>query len=369
MNIVRRGLLIIIAPLFSLLLFATAFDWGVVKTVGQPSSVKQIVSESGIYESLIPSLLTKVGSVNTSVGNLSATNPTVSAAANQAFSAKYIQTNAETAIDSVYAWLEGKTAQPTFSLNLSSAKTNFADSLATQFQQKAAALPICSTPYTASSFDISNATCLPPGVSAVSVGQSIKNDVSGGKDFIKDTTFSANNFKSDNSNQSIFQDKLKNLPTQYQRAKKTPVILALLSLVAAVAIFFLSPNRLKGLRRVGMTLLAVGLFMLLFSWGLNKAVTTKAVPNIKIKDNAVLTAKIQTLVTDITQRIDKNYWVFGGVYSVLGVAAIGTPMLMRRRAPGTAHESQPPPEQTAAETQEPKDSAPPPKPKRPIKIQ
>lgn len=366
MDIIRRGVLIIITPLFSLLLFITAFDWGVVKTVGQPAAVKQIVSESGVYNSLIPNLLTTVKQVNTDVGNLSATDPAVTTAANQAFSPDYIKQNAETIIDSTYDWLDGKTAEPNFSLNLSGAKTSFADSLASQFQQKATALPKCTSASSSTSFNISTATCLPPGVTAASVGQAIKDDVAGGKDFLQNPVISADSVKDNSSNKSIFQGQLKSFPTQYQRAKKTPTILIILTLLAAVAIFFLSPNHLKGLRHLGITLLLVGLFMLVFAWGLNRVIDTKVIPRIKIKDNSVITDKVRVLATDIAHRVDRNYWIFGGVYSVLGAVAIGTPMIINRRKTLPVHGSPASPKDLEVVPQEPK---PAPKPKKIIRIQ
>ena len=328
--------MLIITPLFPLLLFATAFDWGIVKTVGHPPAVKQIASESGIYDSLIPSLLTKVKQVDTSLGSLSATDPAVSTAANQAFSPKYIQSSTETIIDSVYAWLDGKTAEPNFSLDLSAPKTNFADSLASQFQQKAASLPKCTSAVSAASFNISSASCLPAGITPASVGQTIKDDVAGGKGFIDNTVISANSVKGSNSNQSIFEGQLKSFPSRYQLIKKTPTILAILTLAAASSIFFLSPNHRKGLRHLGITLLVVGLLMLVFSWGLNKGVSTQLTPKITINDNPVMTTKVRALVTDIAQRVDKNYWAFGAVYSVLGAAAIAAPMIIRKRTPRAA---------------------------------
>jgi hypothetical protein len=86
--------------------------------------------------------------------------------------------------------------------------------------------------------------------------------------------------------------------------------------------------------------------MLIFSWGLNRAVSTKVVPKITL-DNAVLQQDIRNLVTDIAQQIDKNYWFFGGLYTVLGAGGIATAEAFRRRAPaataGTAAQPAHPP--------------------------
>jgi hypothetical protein len=71
--------------------------------------------------------------------------------------------------------------------------------------------------------------------------------------------------------------------------------------------------------------------MMIFSYGLNRAVSTKVVPKIKV-DNAVLQQDVRKLVSDLSQQIDKNYWFFGGFYTVLGAGGITAAEISRRRS-------------------------------------
>ena len=337
MDTLKKLALGILSPLFIILLFTTAFDIGFVRTATHPGTVKKLVTESGIYDSVIPSLLQQTKSIQTDVGTISASDPAIQKAATAAITPQYIKQNTETAIDSVYKWLDGKTAQPDFKIDLSGAKTSFADNVATSVSQRLSSLPACtlaqSVALTAGGqFDAVNTPCLPRGVTPDAAAAQVKNSITGGKDFLDKTTISAASIKNSGDNQSVFQSgKLAQAPKQYQRAKKTPFILSILTILTGVGIVFLSSTWLVGLRHIGINLVVIGLIMLLFSYGLNRAVSTKVVPTIKV-DNAILQTDIRNLATDLTQQIDKNYWYFGGLYTVLGAGSIAAAEIFRRRA-------------------------------------
>jgi hypothetical protein len=312
----------------------TALDFGVVQTVGSPTDVKKLINDSGLYTSVVPSLLDQTKSVSTTIGNIPTSDPTVRQAANQSLSPKDVQKNAETAIDSIYGWLNGKTDQPNFQINLTSSQAAFADNLANAVQTKAASLPACTTPYTSTSFDVENATCLPAGVNPQALADQVRSQVNSGQSFITKPVLSANDLKSEGQNQSVFQNQWKNLPGQYQKVKKTPYILLLLTLLLAVGIVFLSPTWQRGLRHVGWTLAIMGLFMLVLAWALARSNTSLLQPHI-ILNNLVLQTDIRKLVTDIVTRVDHYYWLFGGLYTTLGILALAGPALMLRLKPAT----------------------------------
>jgi hypothetical protein len=338
MDVAKKLALGILSPLFIILLFATAFDIGFVRTATHPGTVKRLISESGIYDSVIPSVLQQTKSIDTSVGTISATDPAIQKAANQAVTPQYIKQNTETAIDSVYEWLDGKTAQPDFKVDLAGAKAGFADSVATTVQQRLSSLPACTPAQSAAILaggqqDTINAGCLPRGVTAEAAAAQVKASIAGGQDFLQNAQISAASIKNGDNSQPFFEsDKAKQVPKQYQRAKKTPFILSVLTILAGAGIVFLSSSWQKGLRHIGINLVVIGLMMLVFSWALNRTVSTKVVPKIKL-DNAVLQTDIRNLATDIVQQVDKNYWFFGGLYTVVGTGGIAAAEIFRRRNP------------------------------------
>jgi hypothetical protein len=347
MHILRKAALGILSLLFIFLLFATAFDIGFINTATHPGTVKRLVRESGLYDSLVPSVLQQTKTIDTSAGSISTSDPTIQAATKTALSPQYVQRNAEAAIDNLYTWLDGKIEQPTFNFNLAGQKATIADSLATSVQQRAASLPACSYAQSlaisrSGTFDAINATCLPRGVTPAIAAANTKTALLN-SGFLKDLDVNASSIgeKIDPEcqgldpivacpyNTNFFKDH-SYIPKQYQKAKKTPFILATLTILTATGIVFLSSTWQKGLRHIGINLVIIGLVMLLFSWALNRAVSTKVVPKISV-DNAILQKDIRNLVTDVAGQIDKNYWFFGGLYTLAGVSAITAGYFAMRR--------------------------------------
>jgi hypothetical protein len=330
--------LAVLSPLFVFLLFATAFDIGFMRTASHPAKVKKLVSESGVYNAVVPNVLQQAKSISTSYGDIPVSDPAIQKAANVALSPRFIQQNTEMAIDNVYSWLDGKIAQPNFQIDLSGSKTLFANNIADELQKRLAALPPCTLAQSraiaaAGSFDAYSAACLPRGVSTATVAEQIRASLVSQKGFLQDPSIGAANIKNGSSGQSVFdQASVKNIPKQYQRAKKSPFILSLLTILAGAGIVFLSSTWQKGLRHIGINLVIIGLVMLLFSWALNRTVSKNITPKIKI-DNAVLQQDIRSLVTDVAQEVDKNYWFFGGLYAAAGAVCIAVPAILARRTP------------------------------------
>jgi uncharacterized protein YjeT (DUF2065 family) len=172
-----------------------------------------------------------------------------------------------------------------------------------------------------SNFDVFNATCLPIGTTPDSVASNIQSNLTDNQNFLKSPILTANAIKKSGSNQSVFSGKASNAPTAFQWLKQTPFILSGLSLLAIIGIVFISSNRRKGLKRVGVVLTVIGVIVLVYAWGFNYGLTKKALPKIHIS-NTVISSDVKTIATEITHTVDKYYWLFGGVYLALGVIAI-----------------------------------------------
>lgn len=335
MLMIKKLLLVVLSPLLVLLLLLTALDWGIVHTVGQPDQVKKIVADSGIYNSVIPNILNQQKTIQTSIGNLPLTDPTIKQAVNRAFTPQLVRSNTEAAIDNLYAWLDGKTAAPSFKFDFSGAQTQLATNLATAARDRAASLPACRTPVSSLSFDVYAASCLPRGLSPSSVGQAVQNQVAAGQGIIDKPVVAAGDIKTDKG-QPIFQTQLKNLPTWYQRFKHSPYLLMLLAVVLAAALVWLRPTLRSGLRHVGITLIIVGLVMLLVASAVGWANTNLVQKKLSF-NNAAVETDVKQVAGDITQSIDKNYWLFGAVYAVIGLGLLAAPLVLSgRRTPAPA---------------------------------
>lgn len=329
MGLGRKTLLAILTPLLSLLLFALAFNFGMVRAIGDAESVKEILSKSEIYSSVVPNILKQTGQFDTAVGEISGADQIVKKAATRSLPASEIQKYSEDAIDNIYAWLNGKTPQPTFNIDLSNSKVSFANNLASEVQQKLTSLPACTTAITATDFDVLNATCLPPGVSANSASDSLKNEVINNSDgFFNQASVKAADIKGNDPTKSVFQDQLKDAPAAFQWFKKSPTILLILTILAGAALVFLRPTIANGLKHLGAILLTVGLTMLIFAWIFNY-VTSNRVSNISI-ENKSFQQSIKRTVGDLSKQVGDNYYVFGGAYSLLGLLSLATPYALSK---------------------------------------
>lgn len=367
----RKTLVFFLALILPLFLFTLAIDTGIIRTAGSSGNIKKFLSDSDIYNSLISSTLDQVKTSGGEGEGISLTDPNIKAVAEKTFTPQFLQENTEKVLDSVFLWLDGKTKVPDFKLDLSGLKETFATETAKAAQARAATLPACPAGLSGSadSYEPFSATCLPKGTTPASVAEQIRNSLSSSEGFLKDPVITADIVKLSGSSQSVFADQLKDVPNYYQQVKKTPIYLAILSLLIALGVVFLSSSQRAGLRRVGITLVITGTLLLIFAWVLNWGVNQKALPQLKL-ENKVLQEKMKTLVSDITANIDKTFWAFGGAYAVLGTLAIGVPMFIHRRSDDAVHEPAAA-EHVPAEGQRPEAPEPKPRPpkKPPAKIQ
>ena len=329
MTWVRKGALIFAAVLAVVFLLAAALDSGVVRVVGSPAPIKRTLADSGIYKSVIPSTLEEVDKDSASSGEIPFSNPLVVSAAEATFSAQYLQSTTDGVIDSIYRWLDGQGSTPDFRIDLSAKKTEFANKAAAQVKKRVNGLPICTGAQSAS-FDAFRAKCRPAGASAQQIADSVKLQIANSKDFLDDAVLSAGDIKSADSNQPFFSGKAKDAPQVYQRFKSSPLVLAVLALVALAGVLLLSNPRLLGLKHVGFILIGAGLFIFLMGLAVDQTVNNKLLTQINL-DNSVLQHNIRQLVADLSQRTTNTYLAIGGVYAALGAASAAAFYMLRHR--------------------------------------
>ncbi len=353
MTILRRFFLTLLSSFFIFLLFATAFDVGFIRTATHPATVKKLVADSGIYSSVISSSIKQLKSVDTSLGTIDSNNPLVQKAANQAVTPQYVQQQAEGAIDNLYQWLNGDIAQPNFKIDLNAQKNDFAQRAASSVQQQLTSLPRCTSAAQIQSFNVLNATCLPPGTTAASAASQVQSALSN-SDFLSQANISTANITNKDTGKSVFdQPKVQNIPKKYQLAKKTPFVLAILTILCGVGIVFLSKTWQIGLRHVGINMVVIGVVMLALAFFLPKAISTQVAPKLHI-DTGDIKLDLSKVVNDVAQQVDKNYWFFGGLYTIVGAGSITAAEIFRRRSDPT-----PATEKVRDENQSAEDSKPP----------
>lgn len=370
MGFVRKSLIVVLTPLLVVLLLGAALDYGFMHVAGNAKSVEKLLAGSGVYSGVINSALDQAQKAAGSANQVALNNPAVKSAAEETFTPQVVRQYTEQAINGVYDWLNGKSAQPDFNIDLTQIKLSFAQKVGQAAEQRAAKLPACTAAPTTT--DPLNVTCLPPGVTLTQIRVQATSDVLTAQGFLEHPQVTADSIKKTGANQSVFASgKAQNAPKQFQRAKKAPVILIILALLDIVAIIFLSTSRRKGFRRVGILLVVSGVLLLALAWGLN-TVNSKVIAKIQF-DNKVLQSDTQKLATDIIHNVKRSYQNFGGIYAAAGVLAIGGSLMSGKRfkkdaGPGAKNSENASPKNDGA-TSQPAYKAPPKPKKTPPKVQ
>lgn len=335
MHIVRRFGLVFTGLIFGLLLLATAVDIGLLGVVTHPAMVKQTIADSGVYSEVVPGALHQAGIIRTGYGDIKADSPLVSKAASSAIPPAFIRQNTEMAIDNTYAWLNGKLAAPNFKIDLSNAKTLFANKVANAVQARMNRLPACSLQQSrqvllSGHYDALNSSCLPFGINAAVVAEQLQASLVNGQGFLPDTTLSASDIKT--GGKPVFAAQLKPAPKAYQRLKDSQAVLILLTVMTGIAVMFLSADWRRGLFGAGIILVVSGVVLFMIAWGLGHTAETSA-RQLDI-NNLVLQQDVRHIILSLAHQVARRYRDFGDGYLGLGAAALAGAIIIRRREAG-----------------------------------
>lgn len=305
------------AGLFFMLL-TLAYFIAFTQVTAKPDTVKDILRGSGIYRK-VPSVVydQSVRSNSNSKADIPLKSPIVRSAAMDAFTPEFVQNNIENAIDGVYGWLQGDKSQPEFKIETGSVRKRFADSLSRRVATRLKKLPVCTAGQmqTPSQINPYTAACLPAGTDADAYARDIR-QAAGSKKFIKDIDFSPSSLKDPGGNQLV--GNASKLPEAYQAALNLPYILAGLALVLGAAVVYVSRTRSDGFKKLSLTLGVAGIFALMIPFGFRTVTDTylKSASN-----STVVTELAGPVLKEFNKNTAKVYYVTGGAYLVLSVAA------------------------------------------------
>src|SRR4051794_17663335 len=119
----RKFMVFMASSVLLFLLFATATTSIVVLTV-TPNHLKQWLKSSNVYETVVDTLI-KQGQTAVDKSTESGSDSSsvyVQTAIKKAATPEFLQTSTEQLIDGTTPWLEGKSPQPTFAIDVSAVK-------------------------------------------------------------------------------------------------------------------------------------------------------------------------------------------------------------------------------------------------------
>jgi hypothetical protein len=293
------------------LLPVTLFSFGLALSAmlvfANPNLVKSAVRDSGFYDVLIDDVFLQNQSV---LGTALPVNDSgVTDAVKAAFTPNLLQKTGDSVVDGTYAWLRGDTKTPQFNVDLTSAKAQAADNVGAYVANRAASLPICSAAqarvFYSGSMDLYTLTCRPSDLSTETIHSMVQGSLMTSSDFFGGAFMTASSVQ-DQNGQPLYT-RLSFIPTMYQWTIKAVYILGGISALAAVGVFFLSSPRRTGVKRIGVTTLAIGAVSTLFSilLGFISSYISEGITKISGSTDA-----LQVKITDIVHILltDVRYW-------------------------------------------------------------
>lgn len=301
------------------LLFITAGVFALFAVVNS-QTIKEALVEEGTYSAIVPAVLKTTANTNVSTGVLNLKEPWVQTAAEKAFPANDLEQKANGAIDGTFAWLDGKTERPDFSIDLTPNKTAFADEVGSYAQNRYAGLQPCTRNNLPTSVDPLTINCRVPGVPAERVADTLRQQVLADRNFLADPVISPSNPSLNPVNQTATTDpfeQMEGLRSVYQYKALLIWILPLLIIVSIVAGLLLAPNKIQGMNRLSRSLLVsavcLALIGFLLGTGLSRLVDT-------LTFDAITSEVMGPVLTNLSTHARNVYFIFAGLS---GVAAIG----------------------------------------------
>ncbi len=318
---------------FIFLLGMTVIVTAVVLVFGTSGKIKQALSSSGIYKTVVTSAVDQASKDQAKQpsakgkDDVPLSDPGIKQAANAALPPSLIQKFAENGVDGVYNWLEGKVELPDFHIDLRSVKKNFAVGVGNYAERRFKTLPVC-TPAQLKKLDINNIDvlnlrCRPYYVNIAAERQNLIKKLSSNKDFLKDPVITADNLPKSSEGQNVFE-KAKNLPKAFQLFTKSPWLFAILTLGAGALVVFLNTDRRRGIKNASIILVTIGGLFVLdvlalkvgFS-ALNKSPTVFG----KI-ENTSLQQSVIKIATSLQNSFTKTMLIFAVIYILIGGGAL-----------------------------------------------
>lgn len=264
----RKGVVYLLSLLllFALITDTLALSFDI--AFSHPAKLEKWLAQSNFYNSFVNNAIKQAESATESQlqpnGGVSLNDVAVQQTAESAFTPALVQQDVDAILNSNYAWLEGKTATPNFSIDLSSAKDSFAQRVGLYVQSHLSSLPVCTTAQALSqpTTDPLSMTCRPAPLNPADIGAQVTQQLQSNNNFLSNTVITPSTINPNgNGGGQPYYQKLSFAPRAYRAAIELPWILGGLAIVSVLGIVFMAPRKRAGLRRIGVILLEAGLVL------------------------------------------------------------------------------------------------------------
>ena len=322
MSILRKILYHTTGIAFKLSLLFLPLVFAVTIVFSSPASIEKALSESHVYDQFVSLVLenSEKQATNPATKQLLA-NPEVQAAIEKSFPPRLLETATTSVIQGAFAWLQGKTPEPQFTVDFSEAKTTLVSNLTAVAEKKASSLPVCTLgqaqtldPQT----DLLSLPCLPPNVNIQQLSDQFSEQLLQDVGFL-DKPIITNKTLTKDGQTSLISGDAQQLPEAYQGAQGAKWAVLGLAVALAALLIFARRDRRAGVRHVSWALISVAVFwtisILAYWFMFDKFNQVGARMD---STQAILLDGAQVLLADLNRVIA----MFAGGYFVLGGALL-----------------------------------------------
>ncbi len=308
-----------------LCLIQLPFAFAISSVLSSPDHIDSALKEGGVYDNAITIALDEAvkkqgenkqpGDVNKDEGKDLLADQGVKDAITSSVQPSDIQSASRSAIGGIFAWLQGKTAQPEFTIDLSEPANKAVENLAAYAQKRAAGLPACTVEQlrTVDQGDFLSIPCLPPGVSAAQVGQQVSEQAKNEVEFLKDPVIDSKELIKE---EDAAQLRDSQAPVAYQALHNNKWVTLAVTVILVSLLIFARRDRWAGIRYVSILLLVVTVLL-----GIVLLASTVGKANIPVANDKVAEAAVNTILNLASQIMSVVRWFVLG-YAVLGVAGL-----------------------------------------------
>lgn len=329
----KKALLGALSVILGSTLFVLFVSFTITTTL-RPDHIKTWLANSDLYDTFVDNALAETKKSQQTNDNknsfegISITDPAVKDAAKKAFTPSLLRKTAESFVDGTFDWLDGKVAKPDFNIDLTQAKQTFVDNIIAYAKKRYEALPICAARTLPETTDPLKINCKPAqNLDFNMLLAKLKTDLLENQDFMSNTVITADTFRlkqgSGSQDRAVFFDQYRRAPDGYRLSRALPIIALILSLVLVVSIVLLSKPKLRGLRRVGWTLLVAGLLCGSTTWLASQGLA-KAHHSILAKDSTVgaMKVSISQVITNAQHDLLQRAIVLSAAYLIAGASIL-----------------------------------------------
>lgn len=261
MHTARKIALVLAAPLLSITIFLGVTAWSLQTHFADSSMLKVWLAESGIYpaaRTMIVTETTKDNSVQESSDEVTFSDKLIERSLNRALTAEYLQSAAEQFIDGTYAWLRGDVQVPSYNIDVTVLKTDFANEVAASARKRLVSLPPCVLADQATTTDPFKTNCNPPKDITQKELARLKKEIVASKDFLPaDITAATTNISQDSqaAESTPWYQGAAQFPRIFQLTMIAPYVFSVLAVILAVVIVFASQTKRRGAKTIAITTL------------------------------------------------------------------------------------------------------------------